>query len=122
MNHARVPEIFPHKRRWFATRDEAKMDDVPLRVKTQQILVATSLVVQEAAQRTQKLARPRQARGRIRIQLAQFSEPADQVQIAQAAGRFFQVRRQMIKGVLKLSVPGTRQVAQMAAQGSRLPL
>src|SRR5260370_23696142 len=69
MNDARVTEIFPHIRGWLAARYETLVGDILLRVKAQQGLVAAGLVVQEAAQRAQKFARPRQTRRRRTIQI-----------------------------------------------------
>ena len=54
------------------------------------------------------------------VRLAQFTQPIDQMEIAQAAGRLFDARFEMIKRVLKFLVAFARQLAKMAGQWAGL--
>src|SRR5271166_217070 len=63
-----------------------------------------------------------QASGNFFVRLAQLPEPMDQMQIAQTAGRLFDIRFEVIKGVLEFFVPLARKLAQMAGQHAALAL
>src|SRR5258708_4340395 len=79
---ARIPEIFAHVRGGLVNRYKALMSNIGLGLEVQQVLIATRLVMQEAAQRAEKLAGLHQTSGHVRVRLVQLCEPSQQMQIA----------------------------------------
>ena len=78
--------------------------------------------MQEAAQRMHEPGGSEQARGHFLIRLAQFTQPIDQMQVAQAARRFLDVGLQMIERALEFFVALARELAKVAGERAGLAL
>ena len=81
------------------------------------VVVAPSQIVEKAA----NLEEHRHSGGKIVIARAQFREPAEHLEIAESAGRIFDIGLQMIDGALEFCVPLVGQLHDVAAEvGTRV--
>ena len=112
---ARVAVVFAHPLR--GAGEVPVLGQGILRVEGEQVVVAAALYVQIAAQAGQEVIGLAQFGTGLGGAIAQLTEPADQLVVAQTAGRVLDVRLEMVEraGVLGMAV--ARELRQIAYQG-----